>query len=142
MPGVDARPIAADAIPAIATTMESRHKSFAAVYGFFLVIIVIAAVGMIARPSHDDLDQGVMTGIAGGLIWFVPFAFAVRRRLRRARVAKAAGTAAKIQPNITWHLAERELVAADGGVVRVELSFPITSGLQKTLLAVPRASVV
>jgi len=129
------RPIARESIPGVAAAMEQRHKSFAGFYGFICGLAAVAAVGMAFQPKQND---GPATAIVGGLVWFVPFAFGVRRRLRQARTARAAASA-----DVTWRLQDTQLVAVDAnGAPRVELSFPITRKLRATLLAVPQAKVV
>ena len=134
----ESRAIAAEAIPGVAAAMQSRHQAFAAVYGFLAIIVVIASVGMAAQPRgpHHDLS----TAVIGGGSWFMAFLLGVVRRIRSVRRAKHAAREAGA---FTWHLAGRELVpAAASGAPRIDLAFKITPGLRRTLLAVPRATVV
>ena len=139
----DPRQIAREAIPDVAAAVRSRSSSVAGVLGFFMVVMTIAIIASAwDPPKPGSHDHGIATPIIGTAMILAALGWPFMRQLQRGACAKRIAALA-LDPNVTWHLNDKLLVAADAnGVPRIGCSIRLTSHLRNVLTTVPVAKVV
>lgn len=148
MTSVDSISIPGARVAPIARDVATSWKSIAGVLGFLCVVLTIAMLSVIGDKDSDaPTDSAERTGYVAGKVLSVfimaglPGLFAYRAARRGSRAARAAEVAAT-DPQTTWQLSGKLLIAERGGAPRPELSFSVGSRSRTMLLAVPRAEVI
>jgi hypothetical protein len=124
-------------VQAAEKTAQSGKSSLAAMFwldGIFL-LSPLALLG-----SYKG-DKGQLAFGLG--FWILVCGLITLRIWRRMRGARAAETAAKTNPSLTWRLNGRQVVAInERNIPQADLSFKISRTMRDILLAVPQARVV
>jgi hypothetical protein len=149
MTGVDSISIPSERIPPVAREAASSAKTIAGVLGFVCVVLTIAMFSVVfddkddKTPTDSAERAGYKVGKALSVVLFagLPGLFAFRAARRGSRATRAADVASA-DPQTTWRLAGKLVVAERGGAPVPELSFKISGTGRTMLLAVPRAEVV
>lgn len=149
MISVDSVSIPSERIAPIARDAASSAKSVAGVLGFAFVVLTIAMVSVVGDDKHDDTprDGAERTGYVVGkflsvfIVAGLPGLFAFRAARRGSRATRAAEVATT-DPQTTWRLAGKLLVAERSGAPLPELSFTVSGKSRTMLLAMPRAELV
>ena len=141
----ESRPLPADVIPSIASSMSRRHRTIAILQFVVAGLLTLVLLSPYLDPDHHWKHPGHKP-IAGTIVAIVIFAggsaLAGARRIMSMRLARRVAQCAT-DPALKWFLNGNVIVAADErGVPRPDLSLVITKTLQLTLTAVPRATAV
>jgi hypothetical protein len=108
------------------------------------VMIWLDAIFVLSPFAALSSFKGDKAGLVFGMgFWILVCGLITLMFFRRVRTARAAETAAKTNPALTWRLNGRQIVAInDRNIPEVDLSFKISRTMRDILLAVPEARVV